>query len=325
VKRAAIQSALIKQDDIYDSLAGKPYDMIHSHGIKQFLVFIIRLAAIVFLAFGCRNNSKSDATDKDQNPSETPSAETNQNLVSKAGSNMLVRYCTDYQAVKLRTDISKEMRYFCNNNQPTPEMIALVDSIDKAPQGKAPLRIVKSEHGSDLWSEFWIVWGFKAPSAPIALKDRPIYDFIAKGTTSSTLTLAASAVRQPDELIDHGLHLWSASIDYDLTILGSNNLIIPTKRNTSYNLYQVKAASDDMGLAVEHLADPTNSDYKIATMINLSFINDTGGPAGGSPGGSINLALSHIKIFNRGFPPTATSAMTEVAQFVSEVMYGAMQ
>ncbi len=323
MKRAAIESALVKHD--YGFLNGKQHQLIRSHSLKQFLIFIIRLAAIMFLAFGCAGRSKDDAKDTGEKSSGVPPTETNPNLVAKTVSSMLVRYCTDYPAVKLRTDISKEMRYFCNNNQPTPEMLALVDSIHKAAQGKAPLRIVKTEHSADLWSEFWIVWGFKAPSAPIALKNRPIYEYIAKGTSSSTLTLTANATRQSDELVDHGLHLWSATIGYDLTILGTNNLVIPTKRNSEYNLYQIKAASEDMGLAVEHLADPTNSDYKTATMINLSFSNDTLGPTGTSPGGSINLALSHIKISNRGFPSTATSSMAEVAQFVADVMYGAMQ
>jgi len=230
------------------------------------------------------------------------------------------RYCVDVRNPKVRADITAELDYFCKDNVPTSAMTDLVRTIQESADGKAPLKIVSANHGEDQWSEFWILWGFRAPTLPNVLKDRPIYDLIAKGTKTPNLELNASATRQPDEAVDNTLHIWSASLNYDLVILGSKNLRISTKRGTQYNLYQLRPAAEDMGLGVEHLVDTDNEDYKLATMINFSFVNDAPGASG-----SINLALSHIKTFNRGFPSTAETAMEEISVFLADTMFRNLQ
>lgn len=283
---------------------------------NRWFLLSLRCAALIFLLFGCE--AKKAASSKEGSPvgTSTSTGAITKTFVSK----IMERYCQDVWNVKLRADITAELDYFCKNKAPTPSMIDLVKAIQESSDGRAPLKIVSAKHDEDQWSEFWIVWGFRAPTAPIALKDRPIYDLIAKGTTTPNLQLKASATRQPDETVDHALHIWSAALNYDLTILGSNNLRIPTKRSTQYNLYQLRPTVEDMGLGVEHLMDTDNEDYRTATMINISFTNEAPGSTG-----SVNLALSHIKIYNRGFSNTAETAMREISEFLADTMFKTLQ
>lgn len=287
-----------------------------SSSFKQISIFTLRVMSIAFLALGC-----DPKKEKNQGGSSATQTATATATISKTSATPIMnRYCSDVNSVKLRTDIAQEIKYFCNNNSPTSAMLDLVKAVHESPEGRATIKIVEAKHGNDQWSEFLIVWGFKVPTTPIALKDRPIYDLIAKGTTTANLELSASAVRQPDETVDHALHIWSASLAYDLLILGSNNLRIPTKRNTQYNLYQIRPGVEDMGLGVEHLVDSQNEDYKLATMINVAFKNEVQGESG-----SVNLALSHIKIYNRGFPSTAETAMKEISGFLADTMFKALK
>lgn len=290
--------------------------------MKAMFIKMSRLSAIFLLTlnfYGCQSHSNSvnQATPATNTSNEAVPI----NTTIKGKSDMMIAYCSNYTNVTLRANITAEMEYFCKNGAPTTEMQQLVAKINQDPEGKASLQTVRTVHSDDNRSEFWIVWGFKVPTAPIAFKDRPIYEYISKGFNSDKVELSGKAERLSDALVDNVLHLWSANINYNLTIHGSNGLVIPTQRNTQYNLYQLKVANDDLGLAVEHLTDKSNPDYTVSTMLNLSFKNDT--TVGAT--GSINLTSMHISITNRGFPSTAVTAITQISKFLADTMYDALK
>lgn len=232
-------------------------------------------------------------------------------------------YCQYAGQVKTRSDVSPELSYFCKDGKPTAELIALRTKLLAEPGHIRP-RVLKEKHTPEEdKSEFILAWGYYVPIRPFEVKSRPLYEYIAKNINKPDLVLTSVTERQPNELLDHGLHLWSAKMTYDLSVKASGGLTLDSVRGTEYNMYQVQSGNEEMGFGVESLSDPANPDYYRSVMINLSF-NDGSGYNDGK-GGALVFNLLHIVINNRGFPVTASKTIDEIGNFLADSMYAGLK
>lgn len=232
-------------------------------------------------------------------------------------------YCQYAGQVKTRSDVSPELTYFCKDGKPTSELLALREKLLAEPGHIRP-RVLKEKHTPEEdKSEFILAWGYYVPIRPFEVKSRPLYEYIAKSITKEDLILSSVTERQPDAQLDHGLHLWSAKMNYDLSVKASGGLSLDSLRGTEYNMYQVQSGNEEMGFGVESLADLENPDYYRSVMINLSF-NDGSGYNDGK-GGALVFNLLHIVINNRGFPVTASKTIDEIGNFLADSMYDGLK
>lgn len=234
-------------------------------------------------------------------------------------------YCESVRKVKTRQNIDPMLDYVCKGKTPSKEFLDLRSKAMNAKPGEIELITLKTNHNEETQkSEFTIVWAFHVKNRPFEVKNRPIYEYIAKGYNSPTITLGSKFERQADSTLDPGgLHLWSVNLSHDLTIKGSNNLELKSSRNTQYNLYQVLSGNEEMGLGIEHLMDTANNSYDASTMVNFSF-NDGGGFNDGK-GGTVVVTMLHFILANSGFPKTATESIGEIAKNIADGMYNGLK
>jgi hypothetical protein len=233
-------------------------------------------------------------------------------------------YCENVEKLKLRSDIKEELAFFCVNGKPTKEFLDFrKDALTQTPGGYK-LQLLQAEHDPESdRSEFLIAWAFHVPIRPFEVKSRPIYDYVAQNFTSDTIDVKAAASRRMEDPLDSGLHLWSADMNYDLTIKGTQGLTLTSQRKTQYNLYQVQSGNEEMGFGVEHLAEEANPNFSRSVMLNVSF-NDGSGYNDGK-GGAVVVTLLHFVLSNQGFPATATKSIQEIAQHAADSMYNGLK
>ncbi len=235
------------------------------------------------------------------------------------------QYCENVRRISIRTNIDSMIEYICAGKSPSKEFLELRTKAMNAKPGDIQLSTIKINHNEETQkSEFVIVWAFHVPLRPFEVKGRPIYQYVAQGYTSETITLASKFELQPDTTLDPGgLHLWSVKLNHDLVIKGSSNLNLASARNTEYNLYQVLSGNEEMGLGIEHMTDTGNPSYDASTMANFSF-NDGGGFNDGK-GGTVVVTMLHFIIGNSGFPKTATDSIAEIAKNIADGMYNGLK
>lgn len=232
----------------------------------------------------------------------------------KVERNVAGEFCAKVGSLKLRVDASEELAFFCKGTTPSSEMIKLRDALAAAePKAPSP-QLLQAEHDPDTGhSEFLLAWGFHVPLSLVVLRDKKLYEYIAQGMATESLTMQATSNLRPDDPLDGGLHIYSVDLGYDLLIRGPQGLELKSQRSTQYNLYQVQAGNEDLGLGVEHLVSSEGGGYSQSTMMNVSL--------GDGKGGTQVLTLLHFKIQNQGFPSTATKSIQEIARHLAETMY----
>ncbi|HYX33279.1 MAG TPA: hypothetical protein VE954_09210 [Oligoflexus sp.] len=233
-------------------------------------------------------------------------------------------YCENVEKIKLRSDVTEELRFFCADGKPTKEFLDFRgDALSQTPGGYQ-LKLLQAQHDPDGdRSEFFIAWSFHVPIRPFEVKARPIYDYVAQNYSSDVIDLKANAARRLEDPLDSGLHLWSADMNYDLVIKGTQGLRLTSQRQTQYNLYQVQSGNEEMGFGVEHLPANDNPNYSRSVMLNVSF-NDGSGYNDGK-GGTVVITLLHFVLSNQGFPATATKSIQEIAQNAADGMYNGLK
>ena len=229
-------------------------------------------------------------------------------------------YCKYHKDLRLRVDVNEEVSRWCVDGKPTQKMVDYRQAALDATPGEIKLEIIKSEAiEEEDRSEFIIAWSFHVGIRPFEVKERPIYNFVAQSYSGETVTLNSPANRQPDDLVDFGLHLWSTKMNYNVIVKATETTFLESSRNTEYNLYQVQSGNEEMGFGVETLVDPDNEDFYQSTMLNLSFNDGTGFNDGN--GGTVVITVLHFSINNNGFPETAAKSIEEIAQHTANQMY----
>lgn len=299
------------------------------------ILLVIVTAALASCSNGgsSKKSSGSDATRPPAGEGSDSGAETpvdgqtanagNDKAVTVAIPDYPALYCKYVGQVKSRADVAQEVSYFCRDGAPTAELLGLRTKL-LAEGGHIRPRVLKEKHDKENeTSEFILAWGYYVPIRPFEVKARPLYEYIAKNIQRDDLTLSSTSERHPDTALDHGLHLWSAKMNYDLSVKASSGLTLDSIRNTEYNMYQVQSGNEEMGFGVESLTDPDNPDYHRSVMINLSFNDGTGYNDG--KGGALVFNLLHIVINNRGFPVTASETINEIGNFLADSMYDGLK
>jgi hypothetical protein len=302
--------------------------------VKPILLLIVATAVSACSGGGSSKKSSSgdatrpSGTNGDDGGTETPqdgqaANAGNDKAVTVAIPDYPALYCKYVGQVKSRADVSQEVSYFCRDGAPTAELLGLRTKL-QAEGGHIRPRVLKEKHDKENeTSEFILAWGYYVPIRPFEVKARPLYEYIAKNIQRDDLTLASTTERHPDAGLDHGLHLWSAKMNYDLSVKASSGLTLDSIRNTEYNMYQVQSGNEEMGFGVESMTDTDNPDYSRSVMINLSFNDGTGYNDG--KGGALVFNLLHIVINNRGFPVTASETINEIGNFLADSMYDGLK
>jgi hypothetical protein len=240
--------------------------------------------------------------------------------IGAAGIDYAALYCANAVKLKLRTDIATEIDLICKDGKPTELMQEYRTRALTQEPGKIAIKFLqqKSTEETDR-SEFTVIWAFHVPIRPFVVKARPLYDYIAKGYQSSDVNFAVKANRLMEAPLDSGLHLWTTEMDYALRVNALPSLAIINDRKTQYNLYQVLSGNEEMGMGVEHLIDSPDQTYKVSNLVNFSF-NDGDGYNDGK-GGTVVINILRFDFNNQGFPETAITTMTSVAQALANNMY----
>ena len=205
----------------------------------------------------------------------------------RSGVNYMQIFCKNVGMLQLRYDITREVSRLCDGSKPTEqfrtyrreglELVAMNTSANSLTEGdeKKPykLRFLKNDR-DDLRdrSYYELMWVFHVKTRPNMIKKQPLYDFVAKGVSSSLLDLNVDVQRlAPETLTPGGLHLWSHKMTYGLQFTALEDLTLRNQRSTEYNLYQVVSGNEEIGLGIEHLTDSPDGAYEKSSMVNVAF------------------------------------------------------
>jgi len=272
---------------------------------------VLTLSGIIVLGTAC-GESKPKPTAAVSKAAVAP--------IGTAGIDYAALYCSNAVKLKLRTNVSNEIDLVCKGGQPTDLLQEYRTRAINQEPGKIDIKFLQQTSTEETdRSEFTVIWAFRVPIRPFVVKSRPLYDYIAKGYQNADVTFAVKANRLMDAPLDSGLHLWTTEMDYALKVNALPSLAIINDRKTQYNLYQVLSGNEEMGLGVEHLTNSPDQTYKVSNLVNFSF-NDGDGYNDGK-GGTIVINILRFDFNNQGFPETAISTMTSVAQALADNMY----
>ena len=234
-------------------------------------------------------------------------------------------YCAEVGKLETRENVELELSYFCKRGKPTSELLAMRDAMLKKGKGKLEIRKVKEKHYDDDRTDMILAWGYYVDIRPFEVKSRPLNEYIAKNIDREDIKMSTETEEysRADEDRDHGLHLWTAPMSYDLLVKATDGIDLESARNTQYNMYQVLSGDEEMGFGLESLVDEANPDYKRSIMINVSMNDGTGYNDG--VGGTLVFNLLHIEIDNRGFPKTASYAIGEIGAYLADAMYDGLK
>lgn len=321
--------------------------MIRNLGGKGCLLFRIKSFALMsafttmLLTSGCSesssHNSKSperpavdtskssdegDATSK-QSRDGAKSETLAKNKPTESGAFFMdypARYCEHVWRLKLRADVSEQLKYFCDGSKPTKELLEWREKFIREPGKIEVKRIFYEGSKENETSEVKMVWGYYlADLRPFRVKEKPLYSFIARSLTDEIVNMKSDAVRQNDDGVDFGMHLWSTKMSYNLQVLAAPGLTLSSLRDTQYNLYQVESGNEEMGFGVETLTDGHGADYTKSVMLNLSFNDGMG--FNDDNGGAVIINMLHLKMANKGFVETTEKTLTKIGDFFANSMY----
>ena|GEM_PF-3116644 len=289
------------------------------HSFKKSSLTIGAIAGLsfCFLAGSCKKKAESESTPANNSPAAVQSDEAKN---KEAAVDFPKHYCEQLDKVKLRTDVSLDLAFFCKAGAPTSNFRKYYTNAMSQAAGTINLVPIKVQHDEDTgFSNIQLAWSFHVPIKVVDFRNKPIYQAIAKAYESATIIQTTSSERLADETLDSGLQIWSVNLNYDMTIKGPQGLELKNQRKTQYNLYQVQGGNENLGLGVEHLVDTANTDYQKSTMLNFSLSADS------DKGGAVVITLLNFSLANRNFPKTAEDSIEEVARNVADEMYKALK
>jgi hypothetical protein len=306
----------------------------HSIRFSNFqLIGLPTLLVPMFLLIGCNDSSKlqkktkKDTFSSSGNP-QLSDAEKRRDVLAKNQrsdpetffEDYPVRYCTHVWKLKLRADVSEYLKYFCDGSTPTKNLMEWRERVIREP-GKLEIKQIFYEGNKEKeTSEMKFVWGYYLESLrPFRVKEKPLYSYVTKPFKDDFIDLKSTAERQSDEVLDHGLHLWNTKVSYNLQLTTAPGMILPSLRDTQYNLYQVESGNEEMGFGVETLTDGHNGDYSASVMLNLSFNDGLGFNDG--KGGTVVVNILHLKMANKGFVETTEKTLNKLGNFLATSMY----
>ena len=234
-------------------------------------------------------------------------------------------YCQNVNTLKLRTSIDQEMGLLCEGGLPTETLLKFREVALSQEPGDINVITFKLEHiPEEDRTNITLGWAFHTQIRPFEVKSRPLYQYLTEGYNSPSVNFEAETTNVHDEsTLDSGLHLFSVDMNYKLNVATAAGSPIVHNRNTEYNLYQVQSGNEEMGLAVEHLADESNSDYWDSKMVTASF-NDGSGYNDGV-GGAIVVTILQMQFDNKGFPDTAAAAFYDIGRGMAGLMYKGLE
>jgi hypothetical protein len=234
-------------------------------------------------------------------------------------------FCSNVGNLKLRTDVSAQLSRFCLNGAPTSELLKFRSDALQNTSGKQEIVTLLLEHDATTeFSRFIFAWSFHTAVRPFEVKARPIYQYIAKNYQADWMQSTAVSRLRTEDPLDHGLHLWSVDMNYELQVKVTGGITLRNKHKGEFNLYQVQSANEELGFGVEHLIrEEDNKDFKQANMINIAMNDGTGFNDG--KGGAVVITMVEFEVANQGFPGTAARAIRELVQFLADNMYAELK
>ena len=210
----------------------------------------------------------------------------------------------------------KKKRFSALIKSPTKVFLEQREEILKSEYGQFTVRELAPTVYQGEYSEFRLIWGFRVPIRPFLVKERPIYEYISQPFQTELVDLKPEWTKLARETLDaSGLHLWSVNIDYTLNVNAAPGVLLYNYRQAQYNMYQVMAASEEMGFGLEHLVKADPEQYEIYNVLNV-VINDGSGYNDGK-GDSIIIGYIHAKINNQNYPAVSVVAITEIINKIS--------
>lgn len=225
-------------------------------------------------------------------------------------------YCKHLDKLKLRIDLEEEKRVFCVDGLPTKVFLEQREEILNSDYGAFKVRELMPAEFVDEFSEFRLIWGFRVPIRPFDVKEKPIYEYVSLPIKTDLVNLKPEWTKLPRETLDSsGLHLWSTNIDYTLNVNAAPGVVLYNYRQAQYNMYQLMAASEEMGFGLEHLAKPDPEHYLIYNVLNVVLNDGTGYNDG--KGGSVIIGYLHAKVNNQNYPAISIEAIIDIVNRVS--------
>jgi hypothetical protein len=275
------------------------------------------LAATLLLA-ACESKSSSNAS---TTATATGSGTSTGSATGTAGAATSAHYqdfCKQIANVKPRADVTVELALLCSGDKVVKRFEELYQEALTKTSGDIKIYRIAATEDDAGYSNIQVAWSFLAPMKIADFRNAPLIDNMSQPYTSATIEQTTKAEKNGDDSLDSPLHLISVNFSYDMNIKNEQNLDLSNKRNTQFNLYQVQGGNENLGVAIEHLVDTDNADYKRATMFNAAVSAPDGK-------GAVIVTVLNYSIFNKGLHSTAVDSIEEVAKNAGASMLKALQ
>lgn len=277
------------------------------------------LAATLLLA-ACESKSSSNASTTSTATGSGTSTGTGSAAGTATGTTTAhyQDFCKQIVNVKPRADVSTELALLCSGDKAAKRFEELYQEALAQTSGDIKIYRIATAEDDAGYSNIQVAWSFLAPKKIADFRNAPLIDNLSQPYTSATIEQTTKAEKNGDDTLDSPLHLISVNFTYDMNIKNEQNLDLSNKRNTQFNLYQVQGGNENLGVAIEHLVDTDNEDYKRATMFNAAVSAPDGT-------GAVIVTVLNYSIFNKGLHSTAVDSIEEVAKNAGASMYKALQ
>lgn len=275
------------------------------------------LAATLFLA-ACESKSSTNASTTSTATGSATSTGSGTGTASGATTAHHQDFCKQIANVKPRADVSSELALLCSGDKAAKRFEELYQEALTQSSGDIKIYRISTAEDDAGYSNIQVAWSFLAPMKIADFRNAPLIDNLSQAYTSATIEQTTKADKNGDDTLDSPLHLISVNFAYDMNIKNEQNLDLSNKRNTQFNLYQVQGGNENLGVAIEHLVDTDNQDYKRATMFNAAVSAPDGK-------GAVIVTVLNYSIFNKGLHSTAVDSIEEVAKNAGASMLKALQ
>lgn len=276
------------------------------------------------LSFACqppRTNSDSRGVGTSTSTATTAKTANGTSTANEAVSSVYqpAEFCKrDIQALlNNRTQIDPELAVFCLDKKPTSTFKSLYDEA-LASREKTIFKADTPREDDEGYSTIKLVWAFYSSKKVADFRNAPIAEQLAERYTSPTID-QVSSLEVNGELDKGGLHLSSKILTYDLTLKDPQrpDWTLNNLRKLQFNLYQVEAGNENLGLSIEHLLESSDKDYTRATMLNAAM-------SAPKDEGTVIVSILNYRILNRNWHSIAVNTVNEIAKHAGEAMRKAM-
>lgn len=281
----------------------------------------LALASSVF-GFACQPPKQDAKTDGGKQPAtdQTSSRSTDTKTDKDASAvSQPAEFCKRNISALLnnRTQIEPELAVFCIDNKATSTFKALYDEA-LASREKTIFKADTPTQDDEGYSSVKLVWSFYSNKKVADFRNALIAEKLSERYTSTTVD-QVTTLDVNSELDKGGLHLSSKNLTYDLNLKDPKTpgWSLNNTRKLQFNLYQVEAGNEDLGLSVEHLLEAANNDYTRATMLNTAMSAPNGE-------GTVIVSILNYRIRHYNFHNIAVNTVNEIAKHAGEAMREAM-